>query len=154
MVYESYEHHEMEEYGGLTANETNPHRQHLWSLGNFFSMKHAAMAVVGAVVIGITCYLFGLAQGTNKAVKGSNADSLLFFIGIHRHLQAGQIGEAISLSETAMATHAGVIQTAEDHPAASLVFLYPWMGPFGRTLPGDPWRDACLSRGFRPRGAG
>ncbi|MBE2179203.1 MAG: hypothetical protein IAE97_01910 [Chthoniobacterales bacterium] len=91
-------------------------------------MKHTVLAVLGAVVVGITCYLLGLAQGTNKGVKGSNADSLLFFIGIHRHLQAGQMEEAIRLSETAMASHAGVIQTAEDHPTASLVFLYPWMG--------------------------
>ncbi len=91
-------------------------------------MKCWIVATVAASVIGITCYLLGFAQGTNKGVKGSNADSLLLFVGIHRHLQAGQIGEAIKLSETAMATHAGVIQTAEDHPAASLVFLYPWMG--------------------------
>lgn len=84
--------------------------------------------MLGAVVVGIICYLLGLAQGTNKGVKGSNADSLLFFVRIHRHLQTGQIGEAIRLSETAMATHVGVIQTAEDRPTASLVFLYPWMG--------------------------
>jgi hypothetical protein len=91
-------------------------------------MKRTILIIIGAVAIGGSCYLLGLAQGTNRGVKGSNSASILFFTGIHQYLKDGQVDRAIKLSEDAIATHSGVIQTSEDHPAASLVFLYPWMG--------------------------
>ena len=95
-------------------------------------MKRNLLLIIGAVVVGVSFYLVGLAQGTNRGVKGSNSASILFFIGIHRSLEEGDIQTAIKLSETGIATHAGVIQTAEDRPTSSLVFLYPGIGdPLG-----------------------
>jgi len=91
-------------------------------------MKRNILLIVVVIAIGIACYLVGLAQGTNRGVKGSNSASILFFTGIHRSLKEGDIQRAIKLSEDGIATHAGVIQTAEDRPMSSLVFLYPWMG--------------------------
>jgi len=91
-------------------------------------MKRNILLIVGAIAIGIVCYLVGLAQGTNRGVKGSNAASISLFTHIHRSLKEGDIQRAIKSAETGIATHAGVIQTAEDHPTSSLVFLYPWMG--------------------------
>ena len=91
-------------------------------------MKRTILIIFAAVAIGGSCYLLGLAHGTNRGVKGSNSASIACFTGIHRYLKDGQIDMAIKLSEDSIATHSGVIQTAEDHPAASLVFLYPWMG--------------------------
>jgi len=91
-------------------------------------MKHNILLIIGALVVGGFFYLLGLAQGTNKGVKGSNSASILDFTRIHRYLHDGDMQKAIKLSEDAIAAHAGVIQTAEDHPASSLVFLYPWMG--------------------------
>lgn len=95
-------------------------------------MKRNISIFIGAICIGIVCYLIGLAQGTNRGVKGSNSASILFFTGIHRSLKAGDVQDALKLTEDGIATHAGVIQTAEDHPGSVLVFLYPWMGdPLG-----------------------
>jgi len=91
-------------------------------------MKRYIVIAIGAIAIGVSCYLLGLAQGTNRGVKGSNSASIIFFTGIHRYLKDGEIDSAIKLSEDAIASHSGVIQTAEDHPTASLVFLYPGMG--------------------------
>ena len=91
-------------------------------------MKRNMLIILGAIAIAVFCYLFGLAQGTNRGVKGSNSASMVFFTGIHRYLKDGQTERAIKLSEDAIATHAGAIQTAEDRPSASLLFLYPWMG--------------------------
>jgi len=91
-------------------------------------MKRTILIIIGALAIGGSSYLLGLAQGTNRGVIGSNSASIIFFTGIHRYLKDGQLDRAIKLSEDAIATHSGVIQTAEDHPSASLVFLYPGMG--------------------------
>jgi len=91
-------------------------------------MKRNILIIVGAIAIGVSCYLLGLAHGTNRGVKGSNSASIVFFTGIHRYLKDGQVYRAIKLSEDAIASHSGVIQTVEDHPTASLVFLYPGMG--------------------------
>ena len=91
-------------------------------------MKPNILLIVGALAIAISFYLLGLAQGTNRGVKGSNSASILFFTGIHRSLINGDIPAALKLAEDGIATHAGVIETAEDHPGSALVFLYPWMG--------------------------
>jgi len=91
-------------------------------------MKRNILLIVGALAIGMSVYLLGLAQGTNRGVKGSNSASILFFTGIHRSLINGDIPAALKLAEDGIATHAGVIETAEDHPGSALVFLYPWMG--------------------------
>ncbi len=91
-------------------------------------MKRNIILIFGAFVIGISSYLLGLAHGTNRGVKGSNSASILFFTGIHHSLMEGDTQKAIKYSEDGIATHAGVIQTAEDHPISSLVFLYPGMG--------------------------
>ncbi len=97
------------------------------------TMKRNILLIFGALVIVISSYLLGLAQGTNRGVKGSNSASILFFTGIHRSLKAGDLASALKLAEDGIATHAGVIQTAEDHPRSALVHLYPWMG--------DPLQD-------------
>jgi len=91
-------------------------------------MKRNILLIVGAIAIAISFYLLGLAQGTNRGVKGSNSASILFLTGIHRSLKDGDIPAALKLAEDGIATHAGVIETAEDHPGSALVFLYPWMG--------------------------
>ena len=96
-------------------------------------MTRNILIIIGAIAIGVSCYLLGLAQGTNRGVKGSNSASILFFTAIHQALKRGDTQNAIKLSEDAIATHTGVIQTAEDHPSSALVFLYPWMG--------DPLQD-------------
>ncbi len=102
----------------------------LGTFGNkiYTTMKRNILLLFGALVIGISFYLLGLAQGTNRGVKGSNSASILFFTAIHRSLKASDIPAAIKLAEDGIATHAGVIQTAEDHPGSALVFLYPSMG--------------------------
>ena len=91
-------------------------------------MKRNILLITAALALGISAYLLGLAQGTNRGVKGSNTASILFFTAIHQALQHGDTQKAIKLSEDAIATHAGVIQTVEDHPQAGLYFLLPWMG--------------------------
>jgi len=91
-------------------------------------MKPTILIIAAAISFGISCYLVGLAHGTNRGVKGSNSASISCFTVIHRLLKAGDIPGAIKLSEDAIATHAGVIQTVEDHLTSALVFLYPWMG--------------------------
>ncbi len=91
-------------------------------------MKRKVVLLVGAAAIGATCYLVGLAHGTNRGVKGSNSASISYFTAIHRSLNTGDLAGAQKLAVEGIATHAGVIQTAEDHPASALVFLYPWMG--------------------------
>lgn len=95
-------------------------------------MKRNLLLILGVLVVGISFYLLGLAQGINRAVKSSNSSSISTFTAIHRALKEGDIQNAIKMCETNIATHAGVIQTAEDHPTSALVFLYPWMGdPLG-----------------------
>ena len=96
-------------------------------------MKRIVLLILGALVIGGLFYLLGLAQGTNKGVKGSNSASITLFIAIHQALHRGDTQGAIKLSEDSIATHAAVIQTAEDYPSSALVFLNPWMG--------DPLQD-------------
>ena len=91
-------------------------------------MKRNILFLFGAIAIGVSFYLLGLAQGINRGVKDANSASIACFTDIHRSLKQGDIQKAIKSSECSIATHAGVIQTAEDHPTSALVFLYPWMG--------------------------
>lgn len=63
----------------------------------YTTMKRNLLLILGVLVVGISFYLLGLAQGTNRAVKGSNSSSISTFTAIHRILKEGDIQNAIKM---------------------------------------------------------
>jgi hypothetical protein len=79
-------------------------------------MKTTIIAVVTALIFGISGYVFGGYNGVNRMVRASNYATLMWLTAIDKDLQQGNIDRAKKLTFQATDATFGVLESIDTTP--------------------------------------
>ncbi len=97
------------------------------SCGKFGNnMKTAIIAVVTAIIFGISGYIFGGYIGVTRIARASNYANLMWIANIDKDLQQGNIDRAKKLTFQATDATFGVLERIDTTPESALLAVVPW----------------------------
>lgn len=89
-------------------------------------MKTAIIAVVTAIIFGISGYIFGGYIGVTRMARASNYATLMWLTNIDKNLQQGNIDQAKRLTFQATDATFGVLERIDTTPESALLAVVPW----------------------------
>ena len=90
------------------------------------NMKTAIIAVVIAIIFGISGYIFGGYIGVTRMARASNYATLMWLTNIDKDLQQGNIDRAKKLTFQATDATFGVLERIDTTPESALLAVVPW----------------------------
>ena len=89
-------------------------------------MKTTIIAVVTALIFGISGYVLGGYNGVTRMVRDSNYATLMWLTNIDKDLQQGNIDRAKKLTFQATDATFGVLERIDTTPESALLAVVPW----------------------------
>jgi len=89
-------------------------------------MKTTIIAVVTALIFGISGYVLGGYNGVTRMVRDSNYATLMWLTNIDKNLQQGNIDQAKRLTFQATDATFGVLERIDTTPESALLAVVPW----------------------------
>ena len=89
-------------------------------------MKTTIIAVLTAIIFGISGYILGGYNGVTRIARDSNYATLMWLTAIDKDLQQGNIDRAKKLTFQATDATFGVLQLIDTTPQSALMAVVPW----------------------------
>ena len=89
-------------------------------------MRSTIIAIITAIIFGISGYVLGGYNGVHRMVRASNYATLMWLTAIDKDLQQGNIDSAKKLTFQATDATFGVLESIDTTPESTLLGVVPW----------------------------